>query len=101
MALVASLMASLARARPALRRTVVAVFIANEENSRKLGVGVDELVRQASKQLITHVRRQASPPVFSHLVSLPASLLRHTRVTIGVVLLVCACAPRKHCNPAR
>lgn len=44
-ALVTELMRRLAQARPALQSTVVAVFIANEENSSVLGVGVDALVK--------------------------------------------------------
>lgn len=38
-ALVALLMEELGRSRPPLERSVVAVFIANEENSRVLGIG--------------------------------------------------------------
>ncbi|KAM0935426.1 putative acetylornithine deacetylase [Dioscorea sansibarensis] len=44
-ALVAELMRRLGETRPALKNTVVAVFIANEENSSVLGVGVDALVK--------------------------------------------------------
>eukprot|EP00240_Pyramimonas_obovata_P001562 CAMPEP_0118927854 /NCGR_PEP_ID=MMETSP1169-20130426/5242_1 /TAXON_ID=36882 /ORGANISM="Pyramimonas obovata, Strain CCMP722" /LENGTH=437 /DNA_ID=CAMNT_0006869711 /DNA_START=69 /DNA_END=1378 /DNA_ORIENTATION=+ len=44
--LVTQLFAQLAKQRPKLKITVVGVLIANEENSRNLGVGVDELVRQ-------------------------------------------------------
>uniref|UniRef100_A0A1D1YR29 Acetylornithine deacetylase n=1 Tax=Anthurium amnicola TaxID=1678845 RepID=A0A1D1YR29_9ARAE len=44
-ALVAELMRRLAQTRPPLKSTVVAVFIANEENSSVLGIGVDALVK--------------------------------------------------------
>lgn len=44
-ALVTELMRRLGQTRPALKSTVVAVFIANEENSSVLGVGVDALVK--------------------------------------------------------
>ncbi|KAH7687357.1 Peptidase M20 protein [Dioscorea alata] len=44
-ALVAELMRRLGETRPALKNTVVAVFIANEENSSVLGIGVDALVK--------------------------------------------------------
>ena len=44
MALVTELLRQLAEAKPALSGTVVAVFIANEENATVTGVGVDGLV---------------------------------------------------------
>ncbi|ERN09318.1 hypothetical protein AMTRI_Chr13g115570 [Amborella trichopoda] len=44
-ALVTSLMQRLGQEKPKLKSTVVAVFIANEENSSVLGVGVDALVK--------------------------------------------------------
>ncbi|KAK8948255.1 hypothetical protein KSP40_PGU011235 [Platanthera guangdongensis] len=44
-ALVTELMRKLGEARPPLKNTVVAVFIANEENSSVLGVGIDALVK--------------------------------------------------------
>ncbi|XP_010559314.1 PREDICTED: acetylornithine deacetylase [Tarenaya hassleriana] len=44
-ALVAELMKRLGETKPALKSTVVAVFIANEENSAITGVGVDALVK--------------------------------------------------------
>ncbi|KAL5985378.1 hypothetical protein ACLOJK_027362 [Asimina triloba] len=44
-ALVTELMRRLAETKPKLKSTVVAVFIANEENSSLLGIGVDELVK--------------------------------------------------------
>ncbi|MQL88898.1 hypothetical protein Taro_021462 [Colocasia esculenta] len=44
-AMVTELMRRLAETRPALKSTVVAVFIANEENSSVVGVGVDALVK--------------------------------------------------------
>lgn len=44
-ALVTELMKKLGQTRPNLKSTVVAVFIANEENSAITGVGVDALVR--------------------------------------------------------
>lgn len=43
-ALVTELMRMLGQARPPLRNSVVAVFIANEENSSVAGIGVDALV---------------------------------------------------------
>jgi len=43
-ALVTNLMLALATQRPALKRTVTAVFIANEENGMVEGIGVDKLV---------------------------------------------------------
>lgn len=36
----------LATNRPKLKRTVIGVFIANEENSSSLGVGIDEMVKR-------------------------------------------------------
>ncbi|XP_077235294.1 peptidase M20/M25/M40 family protein [Tasmannia lanceolata] len=44
-ALVTELMRQLGQLKPKLKSTVVAVFIANEENSSVLGVGVDMLVK--------------------------------------------------------
>ncbi|RWV92821.1 hypothetical protein GW17_00044767 [Ensete ventricosum] len=44
-ALVTQLMRRLGETKPKLKNTVVAVFIANEENSSVLGVGVDALVK--------------------------------------------------------
>lgn len=44
-ALVTELMRRLGQTRPKLRNTVVAVLIANEENSSVLGIGVDALVK--------------------------------------------------------
>lgn len=44
-ALVTELMRRLGQTRPELKNTVVAVFIANEENSSVLGIGVDALVK--------------------------------------------------------
>ncbi|RWR86724.1 acetylornithine deacetylase [Cinnamomum micranthum f. kanehirae] len=44
-ALVTELMRKLGQTKPQLKSTVVAVFIANEENSSVLGVGVDALVK--------------------------------------------------------
>ncbi|CAA6669695.1 unnamed protein product [Spirodela intermedia] len=44
-ALVTELMRRLGQTKPALKSTVVAVFIANEENSSELGIGVDMLVK--------------------------------------------------------
>lgn len=44
-ALVAELMKNLGRTKPNLKSTVVAVFIASEENSSIPGVGVDALVK--------------------------------------------------------
>ncbi|KAH9302415.1 hypothetical protein KI387_013998, partial [Taxus chinensis] len=45
-ALLTELMQRLGETKPNLKSTVVAVFIANEENSSVLGVGVDALVKQ-------------------------------------------------------
>lgn len=44
-ALVTELMRKLGQTKPQLKSTVVAVFIANEENSSILGVGIDALVK--------------------------------------------------------
>ncbi|KAH7387042.1 hypothetical protein KP509_16G001800 [Ceratopteris richardii] len=44
-ALVTELMRQLAEKKPKLKSSVVAVFIANEENSSILGVGIDALVK--------------------------------------------------------
>lgn len=44
-ALVTELMKRLAETKPKLKSTVVAVFIASEENSSIAGVGVDALVK--------------------------------------------------------
>nr|DAD47504.1 TPA_asm: hypothetical protein HUJ06_017441 [Nelumbo nucifera] len=44
-ALVTELMRMLGKTKPQLKSTVVAVFIANEENSSILGVGVDAIVK--------------------------------------------------------
>ncbi|XP_010933488.1 acetylornithine deacetylase isoform X2 [Elaeis guineensis] len=44
-ALVTELMRRLGQTRPELKNTVVAVFIANEENSSVLGIGIDALVK--------------------------------------------------------
>ena len=45
-ALLTRLLVALATAKPALKKTLHVVFIANEENSRVLGVGIDELVKR-------------------------------------------------------
>eukprot|EP00197_Chlamydomonas_leiostraca_P004747 CAMPEP_0202867528 /NCGR_PEP_ID=MMETSP1391-20130828/9483_1 /ASSEMBLY_ACC=CAM_ASM_000867 /TAXON_ID=1034604 /ORGANISM="Chlamydomonas leiostraca, Strain SAG 11-49" /LENGTH=429 /DNA_ID=CAMNT_0049547581 /DNA_START=14 /DNA_END=1303 /DNA_ORIENTATION=- len=45
-ALLTELFRHLGATRPKLRRTVVGVWIANEENSKVLGIGVDELVKR-------------------------------------------------------
>jgi hypothetical protein len=44
-AMLTDLLISLAEQRPALRTSVVAVFIANEENSTFVGIGVDQLAK--------------------------------------------------------
>lgn len=44
-ALVTELMRQLGETKPKLKSTVVAVFIANEENSAITGIGVDGLVK--------------------------------------------------------
>lgn len=52
-ALVTELLHQLAEQRPALESTVVAVFIANEENATVTGIGVDGLVAQG---LLDHLK---------------------------------------------
>jgi acetylornithine deacetylase len=44
-ALVAQLMKRLGEVKPALKHSVIAVFICNEENSSVTGIGVDGLVK--------------------------------------------------------
>lgn len=44
-ALVTELMRRLGETKPRLKHSVVAVFIANEENSSVVGIGVDGLVK--------------------------------------------------------
>jgi len=44
-ALVAQLMRRLGEVKPPLKHSVIAVFIANEENSSVTGIGVDGLVK--------------------------------------------------------
>ncbi|KAK1273950.1 hypothetical protein QJS04_geneDACA012123 [Acorus gramineus] len=53
-ALVTELMQRLAETRPCLKSTVVAVFIANEENSSIAGVGVDALVKDGLLDKLKH-----------------------------------------------
>ncbi|KAK1326526.1 hypothetical protein QJS10_CPA01g02911 [Acorus calamus] len=53
-ALVTELMRLLAETRPCLKSTVVAVFIANEENSSVAGVGVDALVKDGLLDKLKH-----------------------------------------------
>ncbi|XP_020589779.1 acetylornithine deacetylase [Phalaenopsis equestris] len=53
-ALVTELMRKLGEARPLLKNTVVAVFIANEENSSVLGIGVDALVKDGLLDKLKH-----------------------------------------------
>lgn len=57
-ALVTELMRKLGETKPSLKNTVVAVFIANEENSSVPGVGVDALVKDG---LLDHLK---SGPLF-------------------------------------
>ena len=45
MALVTQLMRRLGEVKPALKHSVIAVFIANEETSSVTGIGVDGLVK--------------------------------------------------------
>eukprot|EP00873_Tetraselmis_striata_P037083 jgi/Tetstr1/457347/TSEL_043950.t1 len=52
-AILTMIMAELGRRRPVLKKTMVAVFIANEENSKQHGIGVDELVRRG---MLDHLR---------------------------------------------
>jgi len=49
-ALLTELMKKLGQTKPKLKSTVVAVFIANEENSSITGIGVDELVKDGLLQ---------------------------------------------------
>ena len=42
------LMATLGETKPALEMTIVVIFIANEENSSFLGIGVDQLEAEVS-----------------------------------------------------
>nr|DAD18121.1 TPA_asm: hypothetical protein HUJ06_019584 [Nelumbo nucifera] len=53
-ALVTELMRMLGKTKPELKSTVVAVFIANEENSSILGVGVDALVKDGLLNKLKH-----------------------------------------------
>lgn len=53
-ALVTELMRKLGQARPPLKNTVVAVFIANEENSSVAGIGVDALVSDGLLDKLRH-----------------------------------------------
>lgn len=53
-ALVAELMRRLAETKPQLKSTVVAVFIASEENSSIPGVGVDALVKDGLLNNLKH-----------------------------------------------
>ncbi|EPS71024.1 hypothetical protein M569_03733, partial [Genlisea aurea] len=53
-ALVAELMKRLGETRPKLKSTVVAVFIASEENSSIPGVGVDALVKEGLLDKLKH-----------------------------------------------
>mmetsp|Transcript_8132 Transcript_8132/g.23335 ORF Transcript_8132/g.23335 Transcript_8132/m.23335 type:complete len:446 (-) Transcript_8132:440-1777(-) len=57
-AILTTLMAELGRHRPPLKNTIVAVMIANEENAKELGVGVDELVKRG---MLDHIK---SGPVY-------------------------------------
>ncbi|GLC37544.1 hypothetical protein PLESTB_001759000 [Pleodorina starrii] len=52
-ALVTELFRQLAVSRPRLKRTIVGVYIANEENSKILGIGIDELV---ARHLLDNLR---------------------------------------------
>lgn len=52
-ALVTELMRKLGETKPNLKNTVVAVFIANEENSSVPGIGVDALVKDG---LLNHLK---------------------------------------------
>lgn len=52
-ALVTELMRKLGETKPNLKNTVVAVFIANEENSSIPGIGVDGLVKDG---LLDHLK---------------------------------------------
>jgi len=45
-ALLTDIMCSLAELKPALRHSVAVVFIANEENSTFVGIGVDQLAKE-------------------------------------------------------
>lgn len=52
-ALVTELMRKLGETKPNLKNTVIAVFIANEENSSIPGIGVDGLVKDG---LLDHLK---------------------------------------------
>ncbi|KAI3997896.1 hypothetical protein MKX01_036798 [Papaver californicum] len=53
-ALVTELMRSLGETKPKLKSSVVAVFIANEENSSVVGIGVDGLVKDGLLEKLKH-----------------------------------------------
>ena len=52
MALLTRLLVALVTAKPVLKKTLHVVFIANEENSRVLGVGIDELVKRGELEAL-------------------------------------------------
>ena len=47
-------MKRLGQKKPVLKSTVVAVFIANEENSSEVGIGVDMLVKDGLLDKLKH-----------------------------------------------
>eukprot|EP00798_Chlamydomonas_sp_ICE-L_P008196 gene8196-1458_t len=49
-ALLTEVFRQLGETKPKLKQTVVGVWIANEENSKVLGIGVDEMVKQGKLQ---------------------------------------------------
>lgn len=53
-ALLAEVFRTLALQKPKLKRTVVGVWIANEENSTTMGIGVDELVKKGYMKDLLH-----------------------------------------------
>ena len=57
-AMLTDLMATLATTKPALKNTVVVVFIANEENGTFKGVGVDQLALEG------HLDKLLKGPLF-------------------------------------
>lgn len=48
MALLTDILISLGETKPKLRTSVVVVFIANEENSTLVGIGIDQLAKEGN-----------------------------------------------------
>jgi acetylornithine deacetylase len=53
-ALITDLFISLALKKPVLQTEIVAIFIANEENSVFLGVGIDQLAKEGNIRFVNH-----------------------------------------------